>query len=63
MQPFPVMGLVFSTSAFAASAATSMDNFSLLVTGSSITQRVNSYVITDVSVIGAVSNTILIRPL
>lgn len=44
--------ILFSSSALAASASAYMDNFSLEVTGGSITQRDNSYVSTDVSVIG-----------
>lgn len=44
--------ILFSSSAFAASASAYMDNFSLVVSGGSITQRDNSFVRTDVSVIG-----------
>lgn len=44
--------ILCSSSAFAASASAYLDNFSLDVTGGSLTQRDNSYVNTDVSVIG-----------
>lgn len=49
---FLLWALLFSTSALAASASAYMDNFSLDVTGGTITQRDNSYVSTDASVIG-----------
>lgn len=44
--------IAFSSSALAASASAYMNNFSLEVSGGSITQRDNSFVNTDVSVIG-----------